>query len=103
MYLESTTIRFYLDTRVRSTQERQRILKMVKIIEIYFIFNLKFQFINLNVSVNDLIGHTARLSSPEFYSDDRGGSNPGLHFPFFEGSTTGPTSPLNLNNLKRVL
>ena len=33
------------------------------------LFNL---FINLNVSVNDLIGHTARLSSPEFYSDDRG-------------------------------
>ena len=43
----------------------------------HFIF---FNFINLNVSVNDLIGHTARLSSPEFYSDDRGVRTQGFTF-----------------------
>ena len=40
-------------------------------------FNLIF---NLNVSVNDLIGHTALLSSPEFYSNDRGVRTQGFTF-----------------------
>ena len=74
-------------------------LKNHRIINIvcHSIFYINF-FINLNVSVNDLIGHTARLSSPEFYSDDRWVQTQGFTFLSLRDPPQGLLAPILKRN-----
>ena len=77
----------------------KRMLFMLKVDDILYMketfFKTKSFFnFNLNVSVNDLIGHTARLSSPEFYSNDRGVRTQGFTFLSLRDSPQGLLAPI---------